>query len=496
MSLVAQPFLDWYGIWAGYGSRDEHGRICLQDPPQSVHLRVQPARKSKVFFRGERPWERRRLSHMNVLFEEGRYRMWYGASEPGEASGSFACYAESADGFHWERPELGLHAFQGSTANNILCEASSFGFDSVFRDPVAPAAERYKAIVGHVQPYRRGAPVPSTPQNREEIGEIRRAMAQEGRSPEEIDAAADIRQVIRGAVSPDGLRWTVREEPLLDVGKTLLDTQNIAGYDEETGEYVAYLRGQVERRRCVRRTGGTEFGRWSATRMVLMADPQDAPYEDIYTSAYCRCPGSRRHLMFPSIYHRLLGTLDIQLATSRDGWNWSRPERRPIITRETEEGAYSCIYASPNLTPVGEEWGLPYLGYSERHDWGGDPSSEPDGEYRWALWKPDRLVALEAPTEGQFTTVERVCQGERLLLNFQTGSAGWVRVALTQRPSSSGTPVAELEGYGMADCDVLEGDDVSRGVTWRGGGDLSALKGRSVSVRIRMARAKVFSLAL
>ncbi len=55
--------------------------------------------------------------------------------------------------------------------------------------------------------------------------------------------------VVRGAVSPDGLSWTLLEEPLLDVGKTLLDTQNIAAYDEDTGQYLAFLRGNVERRR-------------------------------------------------------------------------------------------------------------------------------------------------------------------------------------------------------------------------------------------------------
>ena len=33
---------------------------------------------------------------------------------------SFFCYAESDDGVHWRRPELGLVEFQGSKKNNIL----------------------------------------------------------------------------------------------------------------------------------------------------------------------------------------------------------------------------------------------------------------------------------------------------------------------------------------------------------------------------------------
>ena len=83
-----------------------------------------------------------------------------------------------------------------------------------------------------------------------------------GYKPEEIDAEAEIRHQVRGAVSPDGLRWTALDEPLLDTGHTQLDTQNIAAFDEDTREYVAFLRGQLDRRRSVRRTGGKEFGNW------------------------------------------------------------------------------------------------------------------------------------------------------------------------------------------------------------------------------------------
>ena len=82
------------------------------------------------------------------------------------------------------------------------------------------------------------------------------------------------------------------------------------------------------------------------------------------------------------------------MASSWDGWNWSRPERRPIVTRETEDGEYSCIYASPSLVPLADGWGVPYHGNFELHDWGQWPKSVPDGEYRWAQWKPERLVSI------------------------------------------------------------------------------------------------------
>ena len=43
---TVQPFVDWYGIWAGYGDLDcETGLNRIYEPPEGVKLSVQPARK-------------------------------------------------------------------------------------------------------------------------------------------------------------------------------------------------------------------------------------------------------------------------------------------------------------------------------------------------------------------------------------------------------------------------------------------------------------------
>lgn len=492
-----QPFLDWTDVWPGLAGRDEEGRSWVADPPQGLDLRLQCPHLSPVFFRGERPWEGS-LNQCQILCDGGRYRMWYWAFPP-ESKQGLSCYAESDDGCEWTRPELGQYEFQGSKANNILCDRDHFTIHSVFVDPRSPADERYKAIGADVRYFRDGALITGSKQSAREVRELRKAMELEGHPLERIDAAAEVRHVVRGAVSADGLNWRVLDEPLIDTGKTMLDTQSIAAFDEESGEYVAFLRGQAKRRRCVRRTGGPAFGGWSPTRHVLVPDPQDGPHRDIYTSAYCRSPGSRRHLMFPSYFDRLSATLDIYLATSWDGWNWTRPERRPLVDHGAMDGRYSCLYAHPDLVPLGgEEWGLCCRGVGQRHDtWGAGPyTGYAMGEYFWARWKPDRLAALEALSEGQFTTVERVCQGTELRLNYRTEIGGWIRAGLVERPSTPPRRTPELEGFELDACDPLEGDEVSRVVTWSGRHSLEALAGRSVSVRIRMARARLFSVAL
>jgi hypothetical protein len=327
---------------------------------------------------------------------------------------------------------------------------------------------------------------------------LRRAMEEAGYTREQMAEELYFHNLLRGAVSPDGVRWTFLKEPLLNVGRTGLDSQNIAAYDPDTETYVGYLRGHQDRRRVVRRTEGRRFGDWGPPRVVFGTDPQDPVEDDVYTSAYCRCPGSGRHLMFPAIYHRWTSTVDVQLASSRDGLLWSRPGRRPILPRQTEGGEYGMVYAFPDLVPLNaEEWGLMFIGQFDLHDWGGRLEAERPPEWRWATWKRDRLAALEAPVEGRVTLVERVCQGRELRLNFQTQrEGGWIRAELVEPPTSPASPVKAIPGYGLEEADVLAGDELSRAVTWRGRGDLSALKGKAVSVRLHLARARVFSVAL
>ena len=69
-------------------------------------------------------------------------------------------------------------------------------------------------------------------------------------------------------------------------------------------------------------------------------------------------------------------------------------------------------------------------------------------------------------------------------------------MGLASRPTTPASPLEEIEGFGVEDCDVLEGDHISRTVTWRGRSDLSALEGRNLSLRFQLARAKLFSTAL
>ena len=512
------PFIDWCGIWPGHGGVGEDGLSWIQDPPLGdLQLKVQPGRWSEPFLhQREHPWEAENLTPLMVLREGDRLRVWYHCT--GDDGNDYDAYAESEDGLHWEKPELGLVDYGGSTANNLLHLRSHFAIRSLFIDPTAPPEERYKAVRVEGRFFVDGASDADMTIDR--YLEMRKAMQHEGFSDAQVAEKAEIRQAIFGAVSPDGLRWTPIEKPLRDLGSRTLDGEYYAFYDEDKGEYVAYHRGHLERRRAVRRSAGKRFDQWEEPQFVFMTDPQDPLDDDVYGSGYCRYPhkmagasgtggfqagGDGRdnggiyngnlHLMFVPFYHRLTSTVDVQLATSRDGLLWSRPERVPII----ERGEYESVYSRRDLVEFSEEeWGLPFIGYKQRHDFKINAYSEKENssvtEWRWALWKKDRLVALEAQGEARFTMVQRPCHGTEMRLNYETEKGGWVRVELVVPPTTPPEPVEPFPGYGLDAADALVGDELSRVVTWNGRSDLSELKGRPVSIRIHMARARLYSL--
>ena len=108
----------------------------------------------------DRPWEGSYLYDPSILKDGNRYRMWYrgGGTERPHLWG----YAESTDGIHWVKPELGLIEYRGSTKNNLVwpvpgvsCSTLSVFIDGnpalqEHRD--GQGSERHKRPAGHLWP--------------------------------------------------------------------------------------------------------------------------------------------------------------------------------------------------------------------------------------------------------------------------------------------------------------------------------------------------------
>ena len=140
------------------------------------------------------------LLYGTVLHENGKFRMWYiaeprpDASVPGDAeklrSYRPIAYAESRDGVHWEKPELGLVEFRGNTKNNLI--------------PIEPQSEPLSRPYDYVSILR---------DNEDRDPERRYKMAYIARGTECGCSVA------MTAVSRDGLRWKLMSNrPMTDGG--------------------------------------------------------------------------------------------------------------------------------------------------------------------------------------------------------------------------------------------------------------------------------------
>ena len=88
-----------------------------------AELSVNRPERREVVMVFDRPWEGNATDFFTILEGGGLYRMYYETwsfFDPTYTEGINVCYAESRDGIHWEKPDLGLCDFRGSRHNNII----------------------------------------------------------------------------------------------------------------------------------------------------------------------------------------------------------------------------------------------------------------------------------------------------------------------------------------------------------------------------------------
>ena len=482
------PLLSWDFIAAGNRGWRADGSSYLCDAPMGVKLCVEPATKSEPLLVADRPWEGDTIGWSQVMFDDGRYRMWYSTYKPVE----HLCYAESLDGMHWEKPELGIIEFEGSTQNNMCMEAKGCGHTCVFKDPSAPEHARYRAML--FTAWYEGEPG----ERLENDEGYRRLERKNAAKPGETFLPVSLKGAMFGLNSPDGLRWTPIEEPILEEWH---DTHNLAAYDEQKEKYVGYFRGFYGGRRAVSYAETDDFEHWPPTEVVHHHLPQDDPDVSLYSNTYTRYPGRPDiHLMFPTLFHQRSDAVDVGLAVSLDGKNWVRHTDSPIIACGAEGASDEAfIYSEPDLLrfPDGR-FRLLYRGGSlyhnanflrERKD-----RAQPS-HYAWAEWPEDRLAGMHAEGDGEFTILPQPC-GERMLANYRTAPDGWIRLELTDRYIYPPQETPALEGFCFEDMEPLSGNCTHRLLSWKGGDALSVFREGRIAIRVRLHKATLFSITM
>ena len=435
----------------------------------NVVLKVHPARKTgEKNLERQRPWESATLNWFNVLedlrMNGPRYRMWYEcydvAGWPTGDDTSF-CYAESTDAIHWARPNLGLFNYQGSTTNNILFRLigpptahSRVHGVGVFFDPTAPAEARYKAV-----------------------------------SQGLFDQGFDRPHRIAGMYSADGLHWTRYPTPIcLDFA----DSQYTSFWDARLKKYVLY--GRVGgRRRALGRSESDNFSRFEPLRLVLQADDQDPKDSDLYNSAPIQYRyAANVYLMFPSLFQHGPQTLDIRLAVSRDGVNWTWPERVPFIPLgKSGDFDAGSLYMGQGMIRKGNELWQYYGGSRLNHAEGElENLVKPGGgrTYSRVVSRLDGFVSVDAGAGGGgFVTPPLTFTGNILKLNVQVHAGGSVRVGLLDEQGRA------VPGRDLSDCVAITGDDVDLLVRWKDGGEVTPRAGKPTKLRFEMKNASLYA---
>jgi len=305
-----------------------------------------------------------------------------------------------------------------------------------------------------------------------------------------------------GAVSPDGIHWTQFRDPMVI---EVTDTQLTAYYDVRLRKYVAYTRTWAagERstrisaagkrtwgnaRRSIGRSESTNFREFPIHEIMLEPGPDLLPTDTLYTNGKTTMPDAPdHHLLFPTIWHMYGDTTSIALASSHNGRNWHFSPGSPMF-QTAPFGAFDggCIFAHPNLVELSDgRFALPYTGYNVPHKY-------PRRLWKYApgymVWPKGRLIALEAPALGEFTTAAFMPPGRRLRMNAVVRRGGRLLVEVAAMNGEA------LPGHAFVDAKPLFGDLFWTPVVWNGQDDLGFPEGDPIRLRFKLDQAQIYGL--
>ncbi|MEQ1850112.1 MAG: hypothetical protein ABMA01_00835 [Chthoniobacteraceae bacterium] len=408
----------------------------------------------------DKPWEGNTSAYYTLFQDGDRFRIYYRGSHWDEVAKKathpeFTCYAESRDGITWEKPALGLFDFQGSKENNIVLTGEGTHNFAPFKDtnPACKPEERYKALAGGTTLVN-------------------------GKK----------KSCLHAYRSADGVRWSRTQDDAV-ISDGAFDSQNIAFFDNERGEYRAYWRyfskGYTDERgwrpegvRAIRTATSKDFIHWASQADLRYGD---APAEHLYTNAvmpYFRAP--HLYVAFPTRFQPKHQQVEPVFMTSRDGVNFKRwaEELIPITAPKDRDGNRSNYMTRGLLQLPGQDRELSVYATEAYY-------TGPGSRVRRFVYRMDGFVSAHAATEGALITKPFTFTGSKLSLNI--ASRGETRVEFQDE---NGRP---LPGFTLADCTPLQGDFLGHHVRWKGGA-LPAVSGSPVRLRFDLKRADLFSL--
>ncbi|MFH1741905.1 MAG: hypothetical protein ABIH23_23120 [bacterium] len=431
---------------------------------------VTKANDGKPIIVADKPWENADLFRLGSVIRDGdRFRMWYLMND------DLMGYAESEDGVHWTKPNLGTHECQGSRENNAT-DSMGFGcfLDTHEKDP----EHKYKSAYGH---------------------------------PTKIMACL--------AHSPDGFHWTPYNDGQ-PVTSRAADTMNQLLWDDSAQVYRLYTRTDYGRGRY----GGTldeDRGTRDMTNPDIKSDPTAwTTVREWHFENEGRWEFKRRQVyslngwLYKGIHFGLLWCYEWPGALGEGPYDLHKRHERDILnfciltTRASEMWNTEWVYAEKPLVPRGpdgafdKDWVQPaqniitwqdrhwiyYAGSKERHD----IYRIREKETRWqcaiglAWLRLDGFVSLCAGSDpGTVVTKPFRLEGNTLRANVDARQGEfWVEIL-----DADGKPIAGFtEQEAVRQRDV---DDLQIKAAWNGGSDLASIKGEIVRLKFGVTNAKL-----
>ncbi|WP_206352382.1 glycoside hydrolase family protein [Tautonia rosea] len=412
----------------------------------------------------DRPWEGAFCGYATVLQDQGLFRLYYRGLPRSGRDGSdneVTCYAESTDGRHWDRPELGLFEYEGQRTNNlVLAHQAPFSHNfcpMIDPRPEVPAGERYKALAGT------------------------------GRTG------------LWAFFSDDGLRWQrTGDGPVITQGA--FDSQNVPCWSEHEGRYLCYFRVFKDGFRRVARTTSEDFRNW--TEAELMTYDDDRPIEHLYTnqtSPYFRAP----HLNVGIAARFMPGRRVISVEQAEDigvdpGYFNDCSDAVLLTTRggSVYDRTFMEGFLIPGIGP--ENWvsrtNYPALNVvqTSAHEmsfYANQNYGQPTAHLRRYALRLDGFASIRAGYNGgELITKPIRVEGGTLELNFETSAAGGIRVEVQD---AEGNP---LPGFSLDDAVETIGNEIERSVYWNHGSDVSGMAGRPIRLRFVLKDAGLYSM--
>jgi hypothetical protein len=398
-----------------------------------------------------------------VHYVDGRFRMWYMAHG---AAGWATGYAESQDGIHWTKPNLGLQDYAGNRNNNLV-DLGSRGFGgTVLYDP------------GDADPLRRyKIPISCTTRNgRQGIWTL--------------------------AYSRDGLRWTVdeRQAPMCGTEEDA-ELQNLFRSGDRYGiltqqvsSFVETRPGYSGRAAVLLYTDDPRLANWTKVPKAVWIIPEgNGPYEAHSGIA----PWARPNLMI-GLYGIFMNHpeledsyTDLGLILSHDGTEWWEPCRLATLLRRGPAGSWDSkfLIQGQGFVNVGDQTFIYYSGNSSGNAGLtsdiGLATLRRDGFGFLAIHIGWTYATRQAPREAELTTAPirlHEVNTEKVLLNVDNVSGEtdrWLQVEIlddARRP---------LPGYSFDDADRVTAAGIAVPATWKGSASLARVGVPTIRLHIR-----------